>query len=799
VRDREGPIAAELELGDVRRVVDALLDPAAVLDRARRLVYFNVAYAELLELKRDEVLVSRPFAEEILEVLPEDGGPAVVDRCLELAAAVCILARGRVKANGRPLTLTVCAAPLEDGTHPLVLEVYRESGTSARDKTDYRRMVVEEQARYAQAIFSSAPTALLVVDEGGRVLSANRYAARLFAIVDDRQLLGRSCADLMPARILGDITQVIENGGVLEDIEIALLGKPQRTVRVSLSRLPDIRERERRALIAADDITKHTEAEERMMLANRELSLARDAALEANRTKSIFLANMSHELRTPLNAILGYSEMLIEDQKSGPSTNLEMISDLEKIHSAGEHLLSLINSVLDLSKIETGRMKLSPETFELGEVLESAAQTVGALVATNKNELVTSYPEYLGEITTDKVRLRQVVLNLLSNAAKFTEEGKITLSAKSDPIDGFDWYEISISDTGIGIAPEHMTKLFRPFFQVDASSTRRHGGTGLGLAISKRCCEMMGGTIFVESELGKGSTFRIRIPAQCPAGTMDVATIASNELIRSAIADAAPLPSRTVLCIDDDPAALEIIERHLRKEGLTVLTALGAQDGLDLARRARPALITLDAMMPGMDGWTALQQLKNDPELCQIPVVMVTIVSEKHLGFALGAADYITKPFDREVLTGTVKRFAVTEGAPILVVEDDPATLEVLVRSIAREGGNTLTASDGREAIRQLQRVRPSLVLLDLMMPGMDGFEIVSVMRAHEVWQKIPVIIMTARDLTEEDQRRLAGGVERIFQKNARPVAEVVRDVMQYAAVERGTIPPEVTAPTPSP
>ncbi|MBI5671297.1 MAG: response regulator [Chloroflexi bacterium] len=493
-----------------------------------------------------------------------------------------------------------------------------------------------------------------------------------------------------------------------------------------------------------------------------ELMTARDQAVEANRAKSTFLANMSHELRTPLNAIIGYSE-LIEEELSDRADE-EFIPDLRKIQTAATHLLSLINDILDLSKIEAGKMDLFLETIDVSSLVDGVVTTVMPLVEKNGNELQVRSGDNLGRMHTDLTKVRQTLLNLLSNASKFTEKGQITLDVRREALNGTDWLIFTVSDTGIGMSKEQLSRLFKDFSQADSSTTRKYGGTGLGLAISHRFCQMMGGNISVTSEVGQGSTFTVRLPATV-AKPGDVAEVLVPTEIKAPLN---ALGASTVLVIDDDASVRELVARFLAKEGFNVRVAVNGQEGLKVAREFKPDVITLDVMMPGMDGWSVLTTLKADPELMHIPVVMLTIVSDKNLGYALGASDYLTKPIDRDRLVSVLRKYECKRPlCNILVVEDDQQTREIVVRMLQKEGWHAREAEDGLVALEQVKQEMPELILLDLMMPRMDGFEFLAELRKLEGGRSIPVIVVTAMDLTPEDRLRLNGQVKQILQKGA--------------------------------
>jgi signal transduction histidine kinase/CheY-like chemotaxis protein len=489
-----------------------------------------------------------------------------------------------------------------------------------------------------------------------------------------------------------------------------------------------------------------------------ELARAREAADMASRAKSSFLANMSHELRTPMNAIIGYSEMLIEDAED--EGNEEAAGDLKKISGAGKHLLALINDVLDLSKIEAGKMDLYVETFEIPSMVDEVVTTIDALVKKNGNQLDVQVDPSLGEMRADVTKVRQGLFNLLSNAAKFTHEGEIRLVVQGEQEDGVGWVRMSVSDSGIGIPLEKLDHVFEEFSQADDTTTRDYGGTGLGLPISRRFCQMMGGDITVESTVGTGSTFMIRLPLMVGEPTEEPAAPVPAAVTPE------PGEERVVLVVDDDPNSLDLLGRTLQGAGMRVVTASDGREALNIARTLHPAAITLDVMMPDMDGWDVLRELKTDPATRDIPVIMVTMTDDRELGYALGATEFLTKPVQRTQLVQLLDRYAL-KGAErrALVVDDIAENRDVLRHALEAEGWQVSEAENGRAALQKVTDEVPSLILLDLMMPVMDGFEFVMEMRKQDALRAIPIVVVTAKDVTKEDRQRLQGDVVGLIQK----------------------------------
>ena len=478
---------------------------------------------------------------------------------------------------------------------------------------------------------------------------------------------------------------------------------------------------------------------------------ARDQAIQASKMKGEFLANMSHELRTPLNAIIGYSEMLMEEAED---LGEEMfVDDLQKIEGAGKHLLALISDILDLSKIEAGKMDLYEEEFPIANLVMDIQSIVESLVSKNSNQFTVEITDDIGSMLADVTKTRQILFNFISNAAKFTKQGQITLKVDIQTGVPSDWILFSVHDTGIGMTSEQLNNLFEKFSQADNSTTRKYGGTGLGLALCWEFSHMMGGEVTVESEPDVGSTFTVRLPTK-------MAPRCDNQAINVAE------PSNVVLLIDDDKAVHDLLHRSLEKLGFEVKSAYSGRDGIYQAEKLIPGTIILDVMMPGMDGWNVLRILNDHDELSTIPVIMLTMVDDKKRGYAMGVAGYLCKPAKRDELVTLLDKYVDRGRKPdVLIVEDDPRMRAILRRELQALQCSIREAKDGLRAIEQYDLKRPDLILLDLMMPEMDGFEFVEYLRKHhEEWT--PIIVMTAKDVTNQDRERLNGAVEILLTKD---------------------------------
>ena len=475
---------------------------------------------------------------------------------------------------------------------------------------------------------------------------------------------------------------------------------------------------------------------------------ARALAEQANQTKSEFLANMSHELRTPLNAIIGYAQILQEDAEDAGQD--EMTPDLKKIENAGKHLLGLINDILDLSKIEAGRMEIYLEPVSVPALADEVRTLTAPLASANGNRVEVTIDPAIGSIQTDVTKLKQSLLNLVSNACKFTKEGRVGLDVRLQ--DGAAGREIvfEVSDSGIGMTPEQQAKLFQAFSQADASTTRKFGGTGLGLAITKRLCNLLGGDVAVTSEEGQGSRFAITLPLR--------AAEIWNAVDGPAPEVSGPGQAATILLIDDDPQVHDLLGQMLSREGYRVEHATSGPDALTMVQKVRPAGILLDVMMPQVDGWTVLSALKRDPSLADIPVIIVSMLDERPLGLSLGAAEFLTKPIDRSRLVETVRKYAGPAKGVVLVVDGDSNQASQIAQAIGESGRAADTVADGRAAVEWLgSHARPALMVVDLDSAVSGGFSLLDAMRGDETLRGVQQILLAERELTPAELGYLSG------------------------------------------
>ena len=488
-----------------------------------------------------------------------------------------------------------------------------------------------------------------------------------------------------------------------------------------------------------------------------EMETARDEARDASDQKTKFFANMSHELRTPLNAILGYGEMLYEDCEDLGYDDL--LPDLKKITSSGTHLLSLINNILDLSKIEAGKMELFVTSFEIENMVQTIKDVSEPLAAKNDNGFVINLDGAMGSMSQDETKLRQCLTNFLSNGFKFTKNGTVTLDVKARLEGDVEFVDFAVIDTGAGMSPEGVAKVFEEYTQAERSTSANYGGTGLGLPISKKFAEMMGGDVIVTSEEGVGSVFTMSVPRECPEYNEDEV---EGNVINLDDQD------NLVVLVDDDVAMHDLIKRTISKLNLTLLGATNSEKGMELIREVKPKLILLDVLMPGRDGWSLLKECKTDQELKDIPVIMISQLNQSNLASSLGANDYLTKPIDRTHFINTLKRIlgTDTQNQKVLVIDDDKDVRELLSRLLKDAGYRPIDARDGKEGLERTKD-EPALIILDLEMPRMDGFEFLdNYIKDVPEEKRAPVLVFSGKDLTDVQEDLLKERVIGLVKKD---------------------------------
>ncbi|MDC0244760.1 response regulator [Pseudomonadota bacterium] len=488
-----------------------------------------------------------------------------------------------------------------------------------------------------------------------------------------------------------------------------------------------------------------------------EMETARDEARDASDQKTKFFANMSHELRTPLNAILGYGEMLYEDCEDLGYDDL--LPDLKKITSSGTHLLSLINNILDLSKIEAGKMELFVTSFEIENMVQTIKDVSEPLAAKNDNGFVINLDGAMGSMSQDETKLRQCLTNFLSNGFKFTKNGTVTLDVKARLEGDVEFVDFAVIDTGAGMSPEGVAKVFEEYTQAERSTSANYGGTGLGLPISKKFAEMMGGDVIVTSEEGVGSVFTMSVPRECPEYNEDEV---EGNVINLDDQD------NLVVLVDDDVAMHDLIKRTISKLNLTLLGATNSEKGMELIREVKPKLILLDVLMPGRDGWSLLKECKTDKDLKDIPVIMISQLNQSNLASSLGANDYLTKPIDRTHFINTLKRIlgADTQNQKVLVIDDDKDVRELLSRLLKDAGYRPIDARDGKEGLERTKD-EPALIILDLEMPRMDGFEFLdNYIKDVPEEKRAPVLVFSGKDLTDVQEDLLKERVIGLVKKD---------------------------------
>jgi PAS domain S-box-containing protein len=686
------------------------------------------------------------------------------------------------KDNSRfPAVVSVTA--LRDDDNQIIGYLLIGTDNTARQQIEEERQKLDQRLRdqhfYTRSLIEANIDAMITTDPRGIIMDVNKQTESLTGCTRD-ELIGAPFKNYFtdPTIAEAGINRVLNEGKVTNYELTARARDGQLTVVSYNAKTFHNRDRVLQGVFAAArDVTELKLFEQRLQLKNMELE-------EASRMKSEFLANMSHELRTPLNAIIGFSEILrdgligdLSEQQRG------FIGD---IFAAGNHLLSLINDILDLSKVEAGKMTLDVESVEVWSLFANSLSIIREKAAARHINLSMNVPTELGSINADARKVKQIVYNLLSNAVKFTVDGgQVTLSVSRVPRakvgvlsgswegltfpmpdnDFQEFLQISVTDSGIGIAPEGLEHLFKPFSQIDSGLSRKFEGTGLGLVMLKSLAELHSGTVAAESAVGEGSCFTVWLPLRPPKKTVKTPTKAPVLILPN------PMDGvRTALVVEDDLKSADVIRVQLEAEGFEVLHAVSAEAALEIASQQPLSLITLDIMLPDMDGWELLARLKDLPELRLIPVVIISIVADPKKGFSLGAAAVMQKPISRQQLFDSLTDLGLLPVASgtmckALVVDDDPSAVEVVALRIEEMGGTVLRAYSGAEAIKFAERELPDVIVLDLMMPVISGFEVVEALSANPQTAGIPVLVVTSKQVSPADRARLNGYVLGIMEK----------------------------------
>ena len=747
----------------LRILIDNLPDYIFVKDVESRFVVNNISHMFLLGVATpDEVVGKTDF-----DFFPQE------------LAAQYYTDEQEIIRSGQPLInrveFTVGAEGAEQWLLTSKVPLYNNNGSIlglvgiCRDITQRREIQEALQRETAKlgAMISVMEEGVVFADAEDCVIEANPYFCQLMGI-DRDEIIGRTLWDFHYGEANRKLRGYIQDFRSQPDPPPVIIQRPLGDAQVILRIQPIYRDAEYDGvLLNVIDVT--------------ELVSARRAAEEANRTKSEFLANMSHELRTPLNAIIGFAEIM-RDGICG-ELNDDQMSSVIDIHESGKHLLQMINDILDLSKVEAGKMELQPEVFSLSRAIDDVQSIIRDMANKKHLNLQVIVPEDLPEIYADQVKFKQIMYNLLSNAVKFTPEREsITISVSSDD----DQFLISAADTGVGIDPEDQEAIFDEFKQLDSSQSRQYEGTGLGLALTKRLVELHGGRIWVESEgLGMGSTFSFTIPVREPEVETQQTTL---ERLPSTVQASESSMERTILVVEDNIQAAQLLCIYLAEAGYNTVVAADGDKAVEMARELKPFAITLDIMLPKKDGWQVMQELKSFQDTRDIPVVIISVVDDKSLGFSMGAVGYLVKPLDKDQLAHVLENLELVTkvedtAARVLVIDDRMEDLRLMETLLNSEGYDVLLASNGTEGIAKAINKHPDLIILDLLMPDVSGFDVVKSLQGHPEARNIPIVICTVKELTAEDREILNSEVKSIVQKdeNAKTcLLEAVRKIERF-------------------
>jgi PAS domain S-box-containing protein len=691
-----------------------------------------------------------------------------------------------IRKDGSRFPAAVSVTALRDAHDAIIGYLLIGTDNTARKQVEEERTKLDQRLRdqhfYTRSLIESNIDALMTTDPRGIITDVNKQAEALTGCTRD-ELIGAPFKKYFtdPSRAEAGINRVLSEGK-LTNYELTARARDGDLTVVSYN-ATTFHNRDRMlqgVVAAARDVTELKRFEQTLQQKNAELE-------DASRMKSEFLANMSHELRTPLNAIIGFSEVL-GDGLLGEMTEQQR-GFIANIFNGGNHLLSLINDILDLSKVEAGKMELDLEPVQVSSLFLNSLSIIKEKAATRHIRLTMEAAEDLGSLDVDARKVKQIVYNLLSNAVKFTTDGgQVALRARrvlraevghpsrspgsrTFPLvenEFAEFLEISVTDDGIGVSPEGLGHLFKPFSQIDSGLARKFQGTGLGLAMVKLLAELHGGTVAVDSSVGEGSRFTVWLPLRASSDDDDAPTPPGNVALAPRSDSSAG--ALTALVVEDDSRSAELLRVQLEAQGFKVLHAASAEAALVLAAEQPLSLITLDIMLPNMDGWEFLTRLKGAPALAAIPVVIISIVADRSKGFARGAAAVMQKPISRQELYGSLVElglFPTSQGRKlnVLVVDDDPQAVQLMAVRLLGLAGTVRRAYCGRDAIDAAREELPDLIVLDLMMPEMDGFDVVKALQEHPDTARIPVLVVTAKQITAEDRAVLNGYVTTILEK----------------------------------
>ena len=678
------------------------------------------------------------------------------------------------RADGSTIDVLLQATPMRDATGKIVAS--RSTWRDVTKQKEAEKALASQEALY-RTLIEAAPQVIWVADADGQVALLNK-AWHEFSGLTDEESLGTRWAEALHPEDLPDVLAKWERAythGETYSGECRFRAKDGSYQTFIFIGTP-VRDNSGNII---NWVGINTDIADRVQ-AEIALQEAKEAAEYANRAKSEFLATMSHELRTPLNAVIGFSEIL-RDEILG-TINDEQKEVVLDIHTSGNHLLAMINDILDLSKIEAGKMELQLENFSIKEAVTEVNTIVTALANRKQIQLSLEFDQAVS-IEADKIKFKQILYNLLSNAIKFTDEGG-TVTTKfevsSSALLG------SVTDTGVGILPQDREKLFQPFTQLDASRTRAHSGTGLGLALTNRLIQLHGGKIWVESEIEKGSTFSFTFPLRQQEEGVEVTALeASSPETATSLSN-----NRTILVAEDNEQAAQLLGIYLTEAGYQVEYATDGEEAIAKASEIHPFAITLDILLPKKDGWQVLREMKTRPNLQSIPVIIVSVTEERQLAFGLGAVDHLVKPIDKEALITSLRSLKLPsrDGSPrVLVVDDDPQTVRLLSTVLTSDGYEVLKVYGGSEAIETAISQSPDLIILDMMMPQVDGFQVIRRLTDDPRTRDIPIVICTALDLTDEDRDRLNGQIQSVIPKTGNVKEELLTAIKRIERLRTPT------------